>query len=102
MHLAEIQQNEAADVGKYFPDRFENDHTQLIHMALGLVGEVGEVANDIKKWDRGDFDFVELAGRLRSELPDVLIYLVLVADVLRINLNTAYLSKKEYNDARFG
>jgi len=100
--LLDIQQDEARDVGVYFPERFETDADQLLHMLLGLVGEVGEVANDVKKWDRGDFDFVELSGRLRKELPDILIYLVLVADVLKINLNTAYLSKKEYNDQRFG
>ncbi len=101
MQLLDIQRSEAEDVGVYFPDRFKNDGDQLIHMALGLVGEVGETANEIKKWDRGDFDWVELSGRLRKELPDILIYLVLVADVLGINLETAYHNKKEFNDQRF-
>ncbi len=102
MDLVTIQRNEAHDVGVYFPDRFDTDADQLLHMLLGLVGEVGEAANDVKKWDRGDFDFVELAGRMRKELPDILIYLVLVADVLGINLETAYHNKKEFNDQRFG
>ncbi len=102
MDLLAIQRDEARDVEVYFPGRWETEGERLIHMALSLVGEVGETANQIKKWDRGDFDFVELSGRLREELPDILIYLVLLADVLKINLNTEYLNKKEYNDQRFG
>lgn len=102
MDLVEIQKIEAGDVRVYFPNRFENDADRLTHMVLGLVGEAGEVANEVKKWDRGDFDHIELSGRLRKELPDILIYLVLVADILKIDLDTAYHNKKEFNEQRFG
>ncbi len=98
MDLLDIQQDEAQDSKIYFPTHTPNP----LFLGVALAGEVGETCNDIKKYQRGDFDFVELAGRLRDELPDILIYLVMLADVMKINLNTAYLTKKEYNDARFG
>lgn len=97
MHLEEIQTVEASDSKDYFP---EHQNSPLF-LGIALAGEVGETCNDIKKHARGDFDFVELSGRLRNELPDILIYLVMLADQMGINLQTAYDIKKEYNDQRY-
>ena len=97
MDLLDIQQDESKDSKDYFPEH----ELTLEFLALALVGEVGETCNEIKKHLRGDFDSVELTGRLRDELPDILIYLVMLADYMKINLNTAYLTKKDYNNARF-
>ncbi len=97
MDLLKIQEKEASDSKDYFPDH----EPTLEFLAIALAGETGESCNNIKKYMRGDFDFVELSGRLRKELPDILIYLVMLADIAGINLETAYHNKKEFNDQRF-
>jgi dCTP diphosphatase len=64
---------------------------------LALVGEVGELAELLQWLPAGDV--TELAreatlhGRLGEEMSDVLLYLVLLADVLDIDLATAAAAK---------
>lgn len=64
---------------------------------LALVGEVGELA-ELLQWLPAD-DVTELARaaalhqRLGEEMSDVLLYLVLLADVLDIDLPTAAKAK---------
>ncbi len=98
MDLLEIQQIEADDSKDYFPDHEDSP----FFLALAMAGEVGEVCNNVKKYLRGDFEGDELQKRLMDELPDVLIYLVMLADEMNFSLEMAYDIKKEYNDARFG
>jgi dCTP diphosphatase len=72
---------------------------------LALVGEVGELA-ELLQWLPAD-DVTELAReatlkrRLGEELSDVLLYLVLLADVLDIDLATAARAKLDDNERRF-
>ena len=101
MDLIDIQELEFGDVKDYFPELAEDGAQLILHMGLGLVGEAGEIANDLKKWHRGDFDVSELVDRMGKELPDVLIYLVLLAGALNINLEEVWEIKKEFNDARY-
>ena len=98
MHLHQLQQIEADDSKDYFPEHEDSP----FFLALALAGEVGEVCNKVKKYMRGDFDFEELQAQLDSELPDILIYLVMLSDNLGIDLEEQYHIKKEFNDARFG
>ncbi len=98
MELERIQQIEADDSKTYFPEHEDSP----FFLALALVGEVGEICNNIKKHMRGDFDLMELRARVAPELPDVLIYLVMLSDELGRNLEEEYHRKKEFNDARFG
>lgn len=64
---------------------------------VALVGEVGELG-ELIQWLPAD-EIAELArdeplrGRLGEELSDVLLYLVLLADVLGIDLGTAAVAK---------
>ena len=59
----------------------------LEYLALGLVGEAGEVANKVKKILRGDYLFTdEFAGELSKELGDVLWYLAEMCTHLDIRL----------------
>ncbi|MGI8470501.1 MAG: nucleoside triphosphate pyrophosphohydrolase family protein [Pyrinomonadaceae bacterium] len=60
----------------------------LQYLALGLNGEAGEVADQIKKAMRNDDGeiSVERLVKLRSELGDVLWYLTRLADELETNL----------------
>ena len=44
---------------------------------LGIIGELGEVAEVLKKYLRGDFDEVERDKRLLKELGDVLYYIAI-------------------------
>ena len=63
----------------------------LAYLALGLVGEAGEVANKIKKILRGDYDDdpvmaeLVLAG-VTKELGDVLWYTAMLAQELDTDL----------------
>ena len=97
MELSLIQQIEADDSKDYFPEH-EDDP---FFLALALVGEVGEICNNIKKHMRGDFDLTELRTRVAPELPDVLIYLVMLSDNLGRDLEEEYHRKKEFNERRY-
>ncbi len=78
--------------------RFHEEKSQLNSMtiwALGIAGEGGEVADIIKKINRGDFTIKEKEEDLKKELGDVLWYLsqmaqdlgVDFADIARLNLD---------------
>jgi NTP pyrophosphatase (non-canonical NTP hydrolase) len=55
---------------------------------MGLIGEVGEVANLFKKnWRAGNKEFLD---DINVELMDVLIYLVLLMDATGFNLDQEY------------
>lgn len=98
MDLSRIQEREASDSTHYFPSV---PSKALEYLGVALAGEVGEVCNEIKKWSREDFGLGELIRRLEGELPDVLIYLVMLAEELGIELEDAYRRKKAYNDERY-
>lgn len=95
--LRAIQSREARDSTHYFP----NHEQGVAYLAVALAGEVGEICNVVKKYERGDFDMQILREELRGELPDVLIYLVMLAAHLDLDLQEAYVAKKEYNNARY-
>lgn len=69
--------------------------------ALGLAGEVGEVANLVKKWMR-DGQVPEGTESLDAELADCLTYLLLLADEEGIDIVQAYRRKAAVNEARWG
>ncbi len=73
----------------------------LSHNALALAGEVGELANLVKKLERGDFGFGELMASLPGELADILIYVLKIAYQSDVDLERAFLSKVEQNRERF-
>lgn len=75
----------------------------LVHHSLALAGEVGELANLVKKVDRGSTDitgivFLNDAG---EELVDVLIYVLNLAGILGVDLLQGYLKKRDKNVSRF-
>lgn len=95
--LRMIQKIEAADSSHYFPDV----SNELVYLACALAGEVGEACNNIKKNYRGSIPRAFLTDLLRSELADVLIYLVMLAEAAGVDLTEAWQDKKEFNDARY-
>jgi len=82
-------------------DWFPNLAEDVVHHALGLAGEAGEVANVVKKYDRGTMTREKMIAELEQELPDVLTYLFSIAGMFGINLEEAYDSKRQFNDNRF-
>src|SRR5436190_20432898 len=68
------------------------DRTQpLQYIALALAGEVGELANVVKKLERGDFDYAHAMSLLQDEVADVLIYLLKLSYQADIDLEAAFL-----------
>lgn len=73
MHLNEYAK--AASITAVYPKK-----DGLMYLALGLAGEVGEVANKVKKIVRGDYDgnddaLLAAMADIRGELGDCLWYL---------------------------
>lgn len=79
----------------------KDDLRPLMHNVLSLCGEAGEVANLLKKYDRGDFSFEELMAELPSELADVAIYIIKIAYQSNIDLEKAIVDKIAINEERF-
>jgi NTP pyrophosphatase (non-canonical NTP hydrolase) len=107
MRLAILAQQMLEDSMRWFGESVCN----LNHVTLGLCGESGELANLIKKLDRGDFEkaIAEAGGMpafLRHELAmeavDVLIYTLLVLRLLGVDPDAAYQVKRQENEQRFG
>jgi NTP pyrophosphatase (non-canonical NTP hydrolase) len=91
-----------------------NNVTELIEMlhkdVVGLIGEVGEFANILKKLtliqhssrsSEAQNAVESTKNRLSEELIDVLIYLLRIAAYLHIDVEKAYLSKLELNEERY-
>ena len=86
----------------FWHKKVHGDHGALRdHYALGLCGEAGEVADEIKKMAY-DEDRAARRVDLATELSDVLIYLLLLADHEGIDIVDAYLKKREHNINRWG
>jgi len=73
----------------------------LLELTVALAGEVGEFANVSKKIARGDYSLDGAKPKLESELADVFIYLLKLADQLGIDLEAAFLTKLAHNQDRF-
>lgn len=68
--------------------RGHDEHNELFHLLLGLVGESGEIAEKMKKIVR-DHDSNEAkidTQDLKKELGDVLWYVAVLADYFEISL----------------
>lgn len=73
-----------------------------VHLVMGLVGEAGEVANEVKKYMRSGYeDRDDFVKKMRGELADVRIYLELVAHWLDIDLDAAVVEKRAVVERRW-
>ena len=75
--------------------------SELEHLVVCMVGEVGEFANELKKIVRGDASYEERKSALAEELADTFIYLIKIAAQTGIDLESEYLKKLEKNRRRF-
>ncbi|MFC4584806.1 nucleotide pyrophosphohydrolase [Sphaerisporangium corydalis] len=83
---------------------WEQFHTPK-NLAMALAGEVGELVAELQWLTPAEASEVmadpEAAGRLRSEIGDVTLYLVRLADTLGIDLVAAANTKLDESDRRY-
>lgn len=90
-----------ADSEFWFPTAHGDHDSMLVHYTLGLSGEAGEVANEVKKIVDYD-DGVDRSSALGAELADVFTYLLLLADECGVDLEAEYRAKRQKNVDRWG
>jgi NTP pyrophosphatase (non-canonical NTP hydrolase) len=100
-----------ADERRGFLVRFETDaerHDQLVRDLVGLVGEVGEFANELKKVGLAlnsrkytGPSLAEATPHLREELADAAIYLFRLSAILGADFEQDILTKMNANDHRY-
>jgi NTP pyrophosphatase (non-canonical NTP hydrolase) len=100
-----------ADERRGFRVRFGSDvdrHDQLVRDLVGLMGEVGEFANELKKVGLGLHNpkyngpsLEEASPNLREELADAAIYLFRLSTILGGDFEQDVLSKMNLNDDRY-
>jgi NTP pyrophosphatase (non-canonical NTP hydrolase) len=100
-----------ADQRRGFPLAFASEadrHVQLAQDLVGLLGEIGEFANLVKKarlrLDHPKYDgptLDEASGRLREELSDALIYIIRLSVIVGGDLERDVLSTMAHNDNRY-
>lgn len=100
-----------ADVRRGFEVSFETDqerHDQLMRDLVGLVSEVGEFADHLKKVGLtystpgyAGSTLEEARERLCFELADIAIYLFRLCKVLDCDLERTILKKMAVNDSRY-
>lgn len=98
-YLNEVQEEIRTDSELFFPD-MAND---LPHHLLGLAGEVGEVANLVKKAQRGSehFEDPEFYSEVVNEVVDTFIYIMSIANILSFDMGECYDIKRTHNYTRF-
>jgi NTP pyrophosphatase (non-canonical NTP hydrolase) len=98
--LIEMARQCMRDSHRWFPD---TSHS-LPFMVLALCGEVGELANIVKKVERGSLDMKDARTKHAAvmEATDVLIYLMDVFAILGVDPEQAYNMKRVENEQRFG
>ncbi len=109
--LAMLQAQALGNSRRWFPELHERGQLELIiHMALGLAGEAGEVANLVKKINRGPRSgpggiapwTFEQYDALTDELADVLTYTLNLAGLLGIDLAATFDRKQGVCEERWG
>lgn len=112
MSLSKLTQRQiAADRRRGFAVDFEDDTdrlTQLEKDLIGLLGEVGEFANLLKKvrlkTTHANYDgpsLVAASVSLREELADATIYILRLSAILNTDLESDIVNKMKINDERY-
>jgi len=102
MNLPELQERAIADSRFWFPDVHATTQTAVVHFGLGIAGEVGELVNFIKKWNRGSITLEKLQEEAALEAADVAIYLMDICAELGIDLGQAIEIKRRVLVNRWG
>lgn len=100
-HLWALTQQAREDSSRWFGDA--SAHDDMPHMVLALCGEAGELANLVKKIQRGSLD-PKQAGvyhQLCMETTDVFVYLLNIAGLLSLDLESSNALVRGQNEKRF-
>jgi NTP pyrophosphatase (non-canonical NTP hydrolase) len=98
MDLNDLAHQAHRDSKQWFPA----NAADLKHHTLGLAGEAGEVANIVKKLDRGDVSLDDVRKDLAEEVTDVLIYAMNIFALIGVDPNVMWDLKRAKNKKRFG
>lgn len=112
MNLAElIDQQIERDRRRGFPVDFDQEKErvdQMMRDLVGLLGEVGEFANLLKKVGLGQTTpryagpkLIDVKSALREELADAAIYVFRLATILGADLEQDVVEKMRKNDERY-
>lgn len=113
MYLSDlIERQIAADRRRGFRVDFDNNSQRVVQLEkdlVGIMGEIGEFANALKKvrlaMEHSAYDgpsLTEVAPNLREELADAFIYLMRLSVVLGGDLESDLLEKMNKNDRKYG
>jgi NTP pyrophosphatase (non-canonical NTP hydrolase) len=99
-----------ANLARISNDKYVKCQTEwtTAHWLQALVGEIGELANILKKVDRGDYDgmsrvaLLALAKDVSYELADIQTYLDILALKLEVDLGAATIEKFNIVSERVG
>lgn len=86
------------DTDRWFPEANVNN---LPFMVLALCGEAGELANLVKKVERGSISLADAEKHIDEEIIDVFTYLLNIAGLRGLDLLQAYRNKRNINELRF-
>lgn len=104
--MAQMVKQCLEDSERWFPSRDGHSPTgrSLPFLVLALAGEVGELANVVKKIERGSLSIKDAAVKrqLDMEATDVLVYLLNIFGVLGVDPKKAYDNVRQLNERRFG
>lgn len=101
MVLPEMIEQCVEDSNRWFPGKAQS----LANLVLCLAGEVGEVANLVKKNVRGSLTTTDMMQDLPEEIIDCLIYLcnLMGNDHFdHVDWKVIWDKKRAFNEARFG
>ena len=112
MTLKDVQKYQAEFDNKFFSNYWHDKGgvdwkiNFLKDMTIALTGELGEFANVIKKMDRdrktmGEDPSEERLDKLKEELTDCFIYMIILSNVLEMDIGKEYLKKTKFNEKRF-
>lgn len=94
--INKLMEQGLSDSQRWFPSvhesvTFDGHEHAILHFALGVGGEAGEIVNKVKKWagykdQSEDFTDTWLKDNLSEEIPDAVVYLFDLAAELGIDL----------------
>jgi NTP pyrophosphatase (non-canonical NTP hydrolase) len=86
-----------------FYEEISGENIQALeHLVVCIAGEVGELANVVKKVRRGDSTLEESRAAIVEETADIFIYTLKLANQLGFQLHDAFSEKMRRNESRFG
>lgn len=101
MTLPQIQKDIVENSRRWWP-KLHGDQLDLTATVLGICGEAGEVADELKKYGRGSTSQEQMVLNMANETIDLFHYICMIWVALSIDPVEVYKLKTEFNESRFG